>query len=274
MVWFIVALVLDRVMLKLTVKSYTSPFTVGYGSISNVIAGTALAPVSHRVLVPWLIAAAERVWPTLQKHRLPALYEPIRIVGIGLALNAVAMALGERAAWMVAALLPATFLYDFWDWPYEFLAQALALSGNMQWAILGAGLQGFARPETTPLVALTYLLVTGDVVGTGLIGLASLVALLTVRVIVGKKPLVRSLNTWDVNQIDLRRLFHNRPFYLSEVVMTLGLMALTLASILTGKAGPAWPVPVIIMAAQLFWQARLSETRSMSVCLLWAVRLL
>jgi hypothetical protein len=270
MLWLLVALFIDRVMLKLTMAHYTNEFSAGYGSIDKIGRKKALAPVAYRVLVPWMILGLERAFPALKKHRLTALYEPIRIGALTLALAATEYALGTPSALLVAALLPATFLFDFADWPFELLAFACALSGNLSLTILVVGLQGFARPETTPLAALTYGLTTHDPVGFALVAIAGGLSMGVVRIVQGKKPLVMPEGTaLRLNIADLKGLFRNRPFYLSEVWISLTIIGVTLATILMGKAGGAWPIPLALCVAQVAWQARISESRSLTPCLLW-----
>lgn len=270
LLWLLVALFIDRVALKLTLDSYRSEFTAGYGAIDPVWRKTAKAPVSYRVLVSWVVRGVEKALPALKKHRLVALYEPLRIGALTAALTATEYALGRPAALLVAALLPATFLFDFADWPFELLSFALALSGNMQLTILAIFLHGLARPETAPLSALTYGLVTRDPLGVALVSVSGGIAIGLVRVIVGPKPLVMPAgSSFALNLKDLRNLFHNRPFYLSEIWISLTLIAVTLAVVFTGKAGGAWPIPLLLCAAQVAWQARISESRSLTPCLLW-----
>jgi hypothetical protein len=74
---------------------------------------------------------------------------------------------------------------------------------------------------------------------------------------------------WRLNWNDLKHIFVNRPVYLSEIFMTMALIALALWTILAGRAGAAWPVPLALCVAQCVWQARLSETRSLTPVLLW-----
>lgn len=270
MTWLIVALVLDRVLLKLAFGTYTCKYTAGYACIDDVNMRVASAPVAYRVLIPWIVGAVERLCPHLRTQRLTALYEPLRIAFTALALAATERAIGTNAALLLACLLPATFLFDFADWPVELLSFALALSGDMTLAILGIGLHAFARPETAALSALTYGLATGDWFGCALAALAAIIGIVTVRKVVGRKKLVMNpREVWRLNWNDLKHLFVNRPFYLSELFMTLALIGGTLAIILTGRAGAAWPVPLALCIAQCVWQARISETRSLTPVLLW-----
>lgn len=268
MMWLIVALALERASLMLTAHSYRSRFTAGYGSLATTSNREALAPIAYRVLVPWIVMGMEALFPRLKGHRLPALYEPLRIGLIALALTVAEQAIGTRGALIVAALLPATFLFDYWDWTVELLALAAALTGNMQLTILCAGLLGLARPMTTPLVGITYGLVTHDPIGTALALIAGQLAVSAVRVYVGKRPMDYPWRMWRTNLQDVLNLFCNRPFYLSEIFLSMGLSLWVLLTVATGKAGAAWPVPLALTAAQWI-MPRAAETRSMAACLLW-----
>lgn len=268
MLWLIVALAIERASLLITAHSYTSRYQAGYGSLATTANREALAPVAYRVLLPWLIMGIEAVFPQLRKHRLPALYEPLRIILIALALTVCEMAIGRTGALIVAVCLPATFLFDFWDWTVELLCLSAALTGNMTLTIMCAGLLGLARPMTTPLVGLTYGLVTHDPIGTALAVVAGYLMITAVRVYVGKREMDYPWKMWRINLQDILNLFCNRPFYLSEIFMSLGLTAWMLVTVLMGNAGAAWPVPVALTAAQWI-MPRAAETRSMSAVLLW-----
>jgi hypothetical protein len=270
MVWFLIALFLDRVMLKIAMTHYRNEYSAGYAAINPVLSGRSLAPIAYRVLTPWIIGSIEHLVPKLKKHRLVALYEPLRILSISAALYASNYSLGTIPTLIVAAALPATFLFDFSDWPFELLSFALALSNNMPLAILAAGLHGLARPETAPLAGITFGLHNSDPLGGALVLLSALIAVGVVRLVVGRKKLVMPMGTaWRLNRQDLRDFFKNRPFYLSEVGISLVVIALTFVMIMTGQAGNAWPVPLALCVAQITFQARLSETRSLTPCLLW-----
>ncbi len=264
--WLLMALVLDRVHLKLSTGTYGSPYC-GLGTVDPVNSRQAESPMAYRTLLPWLIALVERIIPGLKAHRLPALYEPLRILIMAAALAAIAQAVSPLAALIVAVLLGVTFYFDYWDWAVELLGLALALTGNPGAALIGGLLLGASR-ETAPLVAVTYVLITGDV-GQGLQILgATLAVMLAVRLWAGRKPLYCERWMGRVNLDDVRELFQNRPFYLSEIAMTLLVTGLTLWAVLSGNAGPAWPVPLALLAAG-WLMARAAETRVFTGCLLW-----
>ncbi|MCK9600780.1 MAG: hypothetical protein M0R06_17195 [Sphaerochaeta sp.] len=266
MIYLLLAVLLDRVQFKLCAKSYGNLYC-GYGTIDSVNNRTALSPMAYRVLVPWLIASVEAWRPSLKTQRLPALYEPLKIGLMALMLYSVDLALGREGTLLFCVLLGVTFYFDYFDFAPEVMALALALTGDVRLALLGGLFAALAR-ETAPLGALTYILVTGDV-GRGLQVFAAICAiLLAVRLWVGHKKLYCERVLWRVNIQDVHKLFVNRPFYLSEISMSLLASALTLYAIVSGHAGAAWPVPLLLLG--LGWTlARASETRVFSGCLLW-----
>lgn len=269
-VWFIIALCLDRVLLKMTARTYDLMFAAGYGSIDLVQRKTADRLIGQRILVPALIYWIERLLPCLKPHRLTALYEPLRILALTAALWMTAHAIGVTGALIIAALLPATFLFDFWDFPYELLGFAAGLTGDLRLAILCAGIHALARPFTAPLVALCYGLVTGDLVGAGLVLLAVGLGVIPGWTNTTCAPVWQKFGLWRVNIQDVRELFQNRPFYLSEIFMTMGLTALVLWAVFSGNAGAAWPIPLALVVVQ--WTLpRAAETRSLAPALLWVV---
>ncbi len=269
--WLIVALALDRVYLRLVAPYYSSAYAAGYGTIPLIQHGQTERILGFRLLVPALMYWAEKWFPALAKYRLPALYEPLRIVALALALYVASLAIGTAGALLVAVLLPATFLFDFWDFPYEILGLAAGLTGDLRWAMLGGGLHALARPYTAPLVPVTYLLVMGDWIGAALVALATVIGLVPGQVATWKASnLQASFQVWRLNIQDIRNIFVNRPFYLSEIFMSLGLSALIVWVIATGRAGAAWPVPLALLV--MHWTlVRAAETRPIAVCLLWVV---
>ncbi len=268
--WLIVALCLDRVYLKLVAPYYNCEFSASYSTIPLVQAHTADWTIGRRILVPALIYWLEKLFPWLRPHRLPALYEPLRIGALAVALYVASLSVGTAGALLFAALLPASFLFDFWDFPYEILSFAAALSGDLRWTIVGGGLHGLARPTTAPLVPVIYVLVTGDWFGAALVTLAVGIGLIPGWLNSRQVPMVQHGRSIGMNWADVKNLFQNRPFYLSEIFMTMGLSALVLWAVFTGRAGAAWPVPLALVAVQ--WVIpRAAETRSLAVTLLWVV---
>lgn len=269
LLWLLIALVLDRVLMKMSAFSYRSEFTAGYGTIDCILARQGDKAISNRVLVPFVIGGLEWLIPALKPYRLTALYEPIRIGLLTLALYMVEMVVGRTGAFLIAALLPATFLFDYYDWTVELGAIAAALTGNLQWAIAGSGVMGFARPYTAPLVGVTYLLQTGDWLGAALVFAAAGVAIGSVAIWRGNRWIIgQPTRMFWQNVEDVKNLLINRPFYLSEIFMTLVFSAVVLMLALMGKLGAAWPVPVALVVVT--WVLpRAAETRALTACLIW-----
>lgn len=268
-VWFLIAWLIDRAQLKLSEHSYGNRYC-GIGTVDGVLARNIQAPMAYRVLVPWIIGVVERLFPWTRKHELTVLYEPLKIAAMTYALWAASLAIGTPAALLLAALLPATFLFDYWDWAIELGGIALALTGRPELALVGAILLGLSR-ETAPLIAVTYVMVTGDI-GRGLQILGvSLAVLLIVRLAVGKRGLYCSRWMIAQNWHDLRALVQNVPIYMGEMSITIVLTTLTVLVIVMGA--PAWPVPLIVLVSG-WTMARAPETRVFTTCLLWVAPLL
>lgn len=266
MIWVVLAWMLERVALKIGAFSYGVVYN-GVGAIDPTFSRESKAPMAYRVLVPWLVRLAERAGVP-RERRLTWLYEPLKIVLTGLALASVSRALGRGAALFVAAALPATFLYDYWDWTGEMGGLALALSGSWPLAFAGGLWAALSRPETALLVPVTYFLRTWDLWGVLVITLETLATLLFVRGWVGDRPLYCDRWMWRVNLQDLRTIMANRPVYLGEMSMSVGITVLTLAAACTGRAGWTVIVPILLLAAG-WTMARAAETRVFASCLLW-----
>lgn len=267
----IVALALARVGLALTRTTYASTYH-GYGCLDAVAARQAEAPQAYRILMPWLIAVAERLWPSLKSYRLTALYEPLRLVALAWALWLTGQAVGERGALLVAVLLPVTFYFDYWDWVFELAGLAGALTGNLGAALAGGVLHAASR-ETAPLGPLVYGAVSGDWAGMMWLLLVVGTEMLLIRLYVGRRPLNCGRWLWRLNWWDLKNLFRrNRPWYLSEMAMALLLTGLTLVAVATGRAGPSWFAPMVLLLTG--WTlGRAAEVRVFAGCLLWVAML-
>ena len=273
MIWLLLAIALDRVQLKIGAFNYGA-IANGHGAIDAVNQRRVKAPVAYRVLVPWLIGGLERVAPGLRRYRLVGLYEPLKIGFMAGALALLAQAIGTKATLIVALLLPATFLFDYWDWAVELGALAAALTGD-PWYALAGGLVCALSRETALLVPATYFLVTFDWYGATLIALATAGTLMIVRLLVGDRgrhhygPWLM----WPINWQDIREVRVNRPWYLGEITVAVLLSLLTLAAVGSGYAGRAWPIPLAVLA--LGWTlARAAEVRVFSSCLIWVALLL
>jgi hypothetical protein len=267
------AYLLDRAQIKMCAGNYGSQFN-GLGCVDNVNRRVALAPMAYRVLVPWLIWLAERIVPSLRSRRLDVLYEPLKVLLLAVALWATQAALGTMAMLALAAMLPATFTFEYWDWEVELAGLALALTGNLELSLIGGGLAALSRPETAPLVALVYGLRTGDVSGTAAVGAVVTLLALAVRLWVGRRRLYCSFWMWRRNIAELCALAKWHPWYLSNLAVTVAVTAFTLAAVVYaiagGWAGWTWLVPLAFLGAG--WLAGVAaETRIFIPCLLWVV---
>ena len=264
MTWLFFALLLDRVQLKLTSNDYLpGSFHPGYGIIDRVLKRKAYAPMAYRVLVPWLIG-----WN--KENRFVWLYEPVKILLMAFSMWAASLTLGTLGGVILGILYCSTFWSDYWDVYVEVGCLALALTGQVELALLGAVLLGLSR-ETAPLVGVTYALVTGDI-GVGLqLFAVSCAVLLAVRLYIGKKELYCERMMWRRNIKDLKTIFDNRPVYLGE--MTLSVIISVLILIALSDFPTAWPVPLALLV--MGWlMGRAAETRIFAGCFLWLIPIL
>lgn len=256
---------------KLTTWNLKSAYN-GYGAIDGAKNADYAAPMAYRVLVPWLALSIERLVPALRKHRYPTIYLPLKFALIVLMLLVAERAVGTSGALCLALGLCALLHFEYWDNYVEVLGFAAALTGDLRITILGMLLHSLSKPETSPLLSLTFLLSTGNLLGAAWIGAINLLVVNLVRLKVGKRVLYCQRIMWRRNLQDVRELLCNRPFYVSEIGMGLGLTVLTLSAvgvrILQGAPLPAWPVPLILLSAG--WIAgRAAESRIFGACLLW-----
>ena len=264
--WLLVALFLDRAQLQISAFSYDSPFN-GLGTVDLINQKTIKAPMAYRVLLPWFIRGIEQVFPRLERYRV-TVYEVFKILFLTLALWACDYVLGIERALLIAALLPMTFAFDYWEWPLELMGYALALSGNIPLTCLGCLVVSLSR-ETAPLVPLTFILVSGNVsVGLQLFALTFAV-LLAVRLYIGKRPLYCDRIMLKRNWSELKLFAHNHhPLGLDYSAYAVLLSVLTGVVVLRGAAGAAGLIPLLILG--LGWTMGVArETRIFAPCLLW-----
>lgn len=267
LLWLFLAILLDRAQLQIGAFSYQSFFN-GFGTIDGINQRNIKAPMAYRVLVPWLIRLLEHLIPPLTSFRL-TVYEVLKIISLMLALTACHLALGLTGALLVGALLPMTFGFDYWCWAIELMAFAVALSGSMPLTIFGVLALSLSR-ETAPLVPLTYGLITQDWIGaSGLLVICGC-AMLAVRLYVGKRPLYCDRVMIRRNLQELKYFFKAEPILMDYSVMAVLLSAATIALVGSGRAGAAWPIPLIIL--MLGWTMGIArETRIFTPVLLWVV---
>jgi hypothetical protein len=119
---------------------------------------------------------------------------------------------------------------------------------------------------------MTYALVTQDWAGSVMVLIVVGLLWGLVRWRQGGHALYCERVMWRVNVADVTGLLRNRPVYLSEIGMTLGVTALTLAVVLSGRTGWTFPIPLALLASGWLF-ARAAETRVFASCLLWVVML-
>lgn len=263
--WLFVALMIDRAQLVLCASSYGNPFC-GVGTVDGVNQRATSAPMAYRVLVPYVIGFIERLIPSLAQHRI-MVYEMLKVMMMAVMLWVIEQNFSLSVALLLAALLPVTFMYDYWDWIIELGSLALAMSGHLIGATIGGVLTGLSR-ETAPLIALTYLLKTQDIGGAMLITLVIAATLVAVRLWVGKRALYCDRFMIKRNIAEIRHMFKCNPFFTSNIAMSLIVTMLTIAIVIGGNAGPTWPIPLICLAAG-WTMAIATETRVFAACLLW-----
>lgn len=265
LLWLLIAVALDKAQLIIAAPGYGSRYC-GIGTTDDVLARRAAAPMAYRVLVPWLLGIIERIRPSTREHRL-SIYEAIKILIMALCLWSVSVAIDFRAALIVAALLPMTFSFDYWDWAVELGALAMALGGDLQGSIIGGIALALSR-ETAPLVPLTYLIVTGDWSGAFVAGIATALTMTGVRLWAGEHKLYCDRFMWKRNVAELRQMFTCSPWYSSNVALSALISGLVVVLAVTGHIGATWPVPLVLLA--LGWTMGIAyETRIFASCLLW-----
>lgn len=265
--WLLLAWVTDRVQLSMCARNYGAPWN-GVGAIDRVLAKTALAPMAYRVLMPWLVGLVERIYPHARSWRIEGVYEPLKILMMAWAFWGCELAIGREGALLVIVLLSTTYLYDYWSWAPEMAALAFALSGNLPLAIVGAVLGALSKPETALLAPLTYLFVTWDWLGAVLIGAAVVIPWAGVRLWAGQHKLYCERWTWRKNLRCVQVWHKNHPVYFGSIVMSGLLSVLTLGVVVTGRGGPAWPVPLLLLGAG-WTMALVNETRVLAPLLIW-----
>lgn len=265
LLWLFLAILLDRAQLQIGAFSYQSPFN-GLGTVDLINDRNAKAPMAYRVLVPWFIGLLERFVPRLTPYRL-TVYEAFKVVSLALALAACNAALGLTGTLLVGALLPVTFGFDYWCWAIELAAFAVALSGSLPLTVLGVLALSLSR-ETAPLVPLTYGLITHDWIGMAGLFVITGCLMLAVRLYVGKRPMYCDRFMIRRNLAELRHFLTAQPFLMDYSLMAILLSVVTAGVVLSGRAGEAWPVPLIILG--LGWTMGIArETRIFTPVLLW-----
>lgn len=255
---------LERAQMIVCANNYGSPFN-GFGCVEQVNKKNAAAPMAYRVLVPWLIAVVEKLFPKVRGKRI-VVYQVIKVVLNGFAIWSVWQAWGFETALLTCFLLVLTFRFDYWDWTLEIAGISLAMTGNLTLAVVGVFLHGLSR-DTAVLVGAAFFLKTGDIYASLI--LCSLAALIWVslRAIIGERPLyckrwmifeniglIKGIMEWDL-------------FFHAEPVISTAITALTLAAAMFFPVG--WVIPVIILIAG-WTMGKADESRVFCAALPWA----
>lgn len=258
--WLLLAFLLERTLMVVAKDNYGAPWN-GAGAIAGVVNRNTQAPMVYRVLVPWLAYG-------LRKLGMPLLtaYELVKIILTGCALWAVEYAWGLGVALIVAVILPATFLFDYWDWAAELLGLCLCLSGDLWLALVGIWVWGLSR-ETVLIGGPAYYLATGDWLGAIALTSASVIMLSAVHLVQGPHKRYCDLYFWKANLIAVKNIREwERPGWMSSIVISLILMAIALAAApFSGWKGLL--VPVLVGFSLVF--GKIQETRIFTNVLPW-----
>jgi len=153
-------------------NNYGVPYN-GIGAIPAILAREAHFPMRRRVLMALLV----RYFP--DKYR-ESIYEAMTVVGLFLALLTMNSCYGMNAALLLAAFLPLTYRFDYWDWIPEVGAAIAATSGRIDlvypWTIAAA-----LSRETAPIIPIIWLCYVGDI--KTCVYLSAVIAVVTLGVI-------------------------------------------------------------------------------------------
>jgi len=163
-----------------------------------------------------------------------------------------------------------TVKFDYWDWAAELGAVALAMTGNLPMAIIGAVVCGLSR-ETALILPVAFYLASSNISGAVMVGLAALITLAGVRLLVGKRKLYCKRFMLRENISSLKDFFKWIPFFQSEIFISVTLTALSIVSVLSLPTG--WDIPLVFIAA-VWSMALVNETHVFVFCLPWIAAML
>ena len=245
------AAMLEKVQLLVSMWNYGAVYN-GLGAVTGVLKRDTNAPMVYRVLAAWMMVG-------LQKLRIRKLesYEIVKFACNFYALYAVWLVWGFDTVILVAMVLPVTFLYDYWDWAIEIGSIGLGMTGQLDLAIVGVILLALSR-ESFPLVALAYGLVTFDGLGAGMVLFAGAGVFVLLRLVQGEHKLYCKRFMWRDNLQSIRAIATGRVWLLSDVLVSLVIMAAGVAYVVMLQ--PGWPV-VALLVVLGFAAGRIQETR-------------
>lgn len=222
--WMAMAFMLERVLLVIAKDNYGTAYN-GAGAIEGVVKRSSMAPMVYRVLVPWVSYGLRRAGVPL----LTA-YELVKIVLTGFALWSVELAWGVGVAIMVLAILPVTYLYDYWDWAAELFGLCMCLTGNFFMSLAGVLVWGLSR-ETVVIGGIAYYLVTGDWLGAVAISAAGMMVLSTVHLIQGQHDRYCKTVWLRDNLVMVRNIAkYERPAWINSIVFSLAIILVAIAA--------------------------------------------
>lgn len=266
MMWFIVALCMERVAVKLGGSNYGAKYN-GIGAVDDTVNRTADAPMAYRVLFPAVIISIERVFHVDKRHRVTLLYTPLKLLATTIMLALGAYVFTPAWSLLYAAIIQSTFYYDYWEWVVEICGLLAALSGDLTMVLIAAVLWPLSR-ESWVMLAPTYYLTTWDWYGSVLVIVITLCISTAVKLWVGKKEIYnKGMKMSLVNLDDIRSIFSNRPWYLSETAFALLITVATVWAVAFHQL-PAWPIPLVYLIINWMF-TRAVEIRVFSPCLVW-----
>lgn len=231
MAWLIYAWILERAHVVIAGSNYGARWN-GIGAIRDTIEKKTQAPMVYRVLMPWLVGLTRP-----PKVTTISTYEFYKVILTAGALWATEAAFGMQVALVTAIILPATFLYDYWDWTGEMIGIGLALTGNIYLAMGGVLVHGLSR-ETAPLCAAAYLLKTGDIEGAGILFFMAAIIHVVIRMIQGEHKLYCDRVMLKTNINLIRNIGMSNPAWLGSTFISIVLSVLILAgSVISGPTG-------------------------------------
>jgi hypothetical protein len=246
----------------------------GFGAIDLTVQRNIKAPAAYRVLMPFLVVGIEKLFHTPPVRRID-IYQTLKILMETLAFWAIWQVWGLPVMLLTGILLLLTIRFDYWSWGIELAGIALAMTGNLSLAIPGAILFGLSR-ETAVLSGVAFYAVTGNLGQAFVVESAAVLALVLVRLWVGKRPLYCdrfmihiSLKPFKISgpNVDMwKPFFKYQPIYHSDVFIAAVISLLTLFAVLQRPTG--WIIPLVMLGAG--WTiTRADETRVFTACLPW-----
>jgi hypothetical protein len=248
----------ERAAMIISAPNYGSPYN-GFGAIDLTYRQEIKAPMSYRVLVPFLVRWIERL------THLPrvGIYQGCKLVLNTLMFWSVGQAFGLNAALLTGLLLLLTVKFDYWSWAPEVAGVALAMTGEWSYALTGGVLAAFSK-ETALLVPVAFFLRTMDPVGSVIVLMGTGLVFIGVRLAVGERELYCERFQVHYN-LGLFKHFLQRDFwrqgqwYHQDIFIAVALTGLVVAGAIA-QPSLVQLVPLALLAAG--WTlAKADETR-------------